>query len=669
MLLTFSAPYLSLKEFEQVEVADFSLITGLNGSGKTHLLQAIENGSIQVSIDGNAVPPNMIKRFDSTSLNAGDSAAADPTQIIRERSSWWSNYLSIFQNGWHFQVRQACDNDSIKHQHLSGEQFHEQWIYWLRNPEQVTTTCLREALCSWPAANINMQTQFKQFPTLWALLESRKEEEATEPLLKLEFERLASTAPVDVQPFKQRLSEVFALYSKIRDNNILSRHYQTPGSLSDDEFVIQYGIPPWDFLNQMLEAQQYDFRVTVPPIGNSDLPFVALLDHKVNKSQISFDSLSSGERILIALVMCVYSADSNAIRVEYPKVILFDEIDAFLHPSMIATMLQTIREVLINRHNLKVVLTTHSATTMALANDDEVHLMSKVSPRLTRCARNVALRSLSAGVPLLNVSVESRRPVYVESDLDVTRFEALTDAMKSHLVGHFDPVYLSTGFRLGANGTAGEGSDRVREVIKRLRSAGMTNAYGLCDGDNSVGKLPEGILSLGGSARYSIENFLLDPLLVAATIMLQSLDCVNLSEADMGLSKGGIMGGLETMNPQLLQSAADAVLRVVGAPSNQPGVTDPAPHKLVCGETLLLPGWFLREPGHQWYGRLSKSVPALHSLVKENTKNREHALMLAIIRLVVRKVPGLVSGDLLSTLNALRLSDPTSSSIHPDYAK
>lgn len=56
IILQQQAPYLSLNQLENYELNDFSIITGLNGSGKTHLLKAINEGAIKVeSIDQSGI--------------------------------------------------------------------------------------------------------------------------------------------------------------------------------------------------------------------------------------------------------------------------------------------------------------------------------------------------------------------------------------------------------------------------------------------------------------------------------------------------------------------------------------------------------------------------------------------------------------------------------------
>ncbi len=58
MKLTFAQRHLSIAAFPEIELPPLAIIVGINGSGKTHLLQAIDNGSVANSIAPRA-PNNM----------------------------------------------------------------------------------------------------------------------------------------------------------------------------------------------------------------------------------------------------------------------------------------------------------------------------------------------------------------------------------------------------------------------------------------------------------------------------------------------------------------------------------------------------------------------------------------------------------------------------------
>lgn len=48
MELKFKSEFQSIKLFNSTEMTDFSIITGINGSGKTNLLKALEKGNVQI---------------------------------------------------------------------------------------------------------------------------------------------------------------------------------------------------------------------------------------------------------------------------------------------------------------------------------------------------------------------------------------------------------------------------------------------------------------------------------------------------------------------------------------------------------------------------------------------------------------------------------------------
>ena len=60
MIIEFKSKHQSIKQFESTELSDFTILTGMNGSGKTHLLNALKNGNVQID----TVSPNETVFFD-----------------------------------------------------------------------------------------------------------------------------------------------------------------------------------------------------------------------------------------------------------------------------------------------------------------------------------------------------------------------------------------------------------------------------------------------------------------------------------------------------------------------------------------------------------------------------------------------------------------------------
>ena len=59
--LKFEQTHKSIKSIPQLRLPDFCVLTGPNGSGKTHLLEAINNGSVRVTIDDSLISPEQIR--------------------------------------------------------------------------------------------------------------------------------------------------------------------------------------------------------------------------------------------------------------------------------------------------------------------------------------------------------------------------------------------------------------------------------------------------------------------------------------------------------------------------------------------------------------------------------------------------------------------------------
>src|SRR5690349_19302432 len=93
--LNFSKAHRSILSFPPTSISDLSIITGVNGSGKSHFLEALKAGNIRV--DGVAANDNDIRLFNWTNLIPANSGVADPIQLLRARSEFIRNLISLFK--------------------------------------------------------------------------------------------------------------------------------------------------------------------------------------------------------------------------------------------------------------------------------------------------------------------------------------------------------------------------------------------------------------------------------------------------------------------------------------------------------------------------------------------------------------------------------------------
>ncbi len=103
----------------------------------------------------------------------------------------------------------------------------------------------------------------------------------------------------------------------------------------------------------------------------------------------------------MAFALSMFSAEDDLSLPHFPGLLFTDEVDAPLHPSMIRSLLRAIQKALVEKYGMCVILATHSATTIALAPPESLHVMTKHgTPRITRTTRDRALGLLTAGVLL-----------------------------------------------------------------------------------------------------------------------------------------------------------------------------------------------------------------------------------------------------------------------------
>ncbi|SHF97470.1 ATP-binding protein [Dysgonomonas macrotermitis] len=160
--------------------------------------------------------------------------------------------------------------------------------------------------------------------------------------------------------------------------------------------------PPWVVFYNILEKANFKYRAEYIPSENEEFPSpVNLIDKENGMSNVYFETLSSGEKTIMALIFVLYHSSSNG---KFPEVILFDEPDAHLHPSLTQLFLSVIEKVLVEEQKVKVMLTTHSPSTIALAPDDSIYRMDRTLGYPVKENKNTAIQSLSNG--LASVTIE-----------------------------------------------------------------------------------------------------------------------------------------------------------------------------------------------------------------------------------------------------------------------
>ena len=649
MKLTLINAYKSISSFPETELPDFVIITGVNGAGKSHLLEAINSGCIQIDSISSTNQTRPIRLFNWTNLVPNDNGAFASYQITQEQQRIWKELSSQIQ-GYRNYITEILQQfkrfdllrmDISKVITLSEDEF----IRTANNPNesrQVFKIIQNTLSCKEP----HLIPIVTPIDVNRLKLINQLQEKTGTSFIALEEREFYDSFPKSWPPidmFQQSFARLFLEYQLNFRNNRLKELANSDGDtcsfLSSEEFIEQYGKPPWTIVNSILETANLDFRINQPANYYEDRPYEPVLIDQIRGTHVKLGDLSSGERILMSFALCLYYAEDRHQLVDYPKVLLFDEIDAPLHPSMTQSLLHTIQEVLVNRHGIKVIMTTHSPSTVALAPEASVYAMYKTDiQRLQKTTKDKALAILTTGVPTLSIDYNNRRQVFVESQYDVQFYEIIYNKLKNDL------IYPEISLNFISSGVSGQGNcDQVEEVVNKLYKGGNRTVYGIIDWDKKNNG-NERVKVLGHGKRYSIENYILDPLLLGAFLIREKW----IERDEIGLNSNETYVDIAKLDNDRLQVVANFIVSKVKNFAPPTSEEKNISCEYVGGKVISLPSWFLQIQGHKLEEILKDIFPKLKGLQKTPSQ-----LKLEILRKVVDDIPTLIPKDLISLFNEI----------------
>ena len=654
MKLTFKSRYLSLQELPDTSLPTFTLVTGLNGAGKTHLLRAIESGAVGVDIAPD--PRTDIKYFDWTSLHPNELQTVTSASLYQQRDQvleWiqtsrrehdpaLSDLLARYsvqrkwaRNPWDIGRASPSQLEAI----INDEPTRDTFVAELRTLLKVTTN------------TINQHVNSQQNPALWAAVSGVAggiaNSGGTFPVLIREsdfHDKHVSLGTADI--FQQSLAQLFLAYFELQKLNRLNRMEiedgRTPPApyLPDEEFCTKHGLPPWDFVNRSLESAGLAFRID-HPIEWTTSRYVPTLAKVSSGVTMPFAALSSGEKVLMSFALCLYYSTDRRQIVTRPKLLLLDEIDAPLHPSMSRLLLNVITNTLVKDEGISVIMTTHSPSTAAVAPVGSLFTMKPEIPGLHAATRGQAVSLLTADIPVLAITFDGRRQVFVESALDAERYEKLFSNLRADIQHERSLVFVGVGSR-SKNGDRDAGCAQVTRIVNELTQAGNISVFGLLDWDTKNRPTPR-VHVVGYEERYSIENCLLDPLLVAALAIREDRAC----GTGLGLTENESYNDLASLSPDRLQQLADVVqLRVLNL-ADATRLGEKLRVTYLRGLVLELSKAYLHHHGHTLEDLVKAAFPHLRKY------HRSGDMLMRIIDPVVVEMRHLVPAALVSAMQGI----------------
>lgn len=535
--LTFRTFHKSITSLAETTLPELVVLTGRNGSGKTHLLEAIKSGNISSSLVADKNVDVLL--FDWNSIIPKDTGIYHSSQHQTQRSNWFQQIRNQQENtfrqiqaqaiSWGIPTELCSSLSSLKAITEAvlldkiGDETKAKAIYTQINQLLINSS---RNIYSKTQRNIGDEILKKAAPLVLN----------EDPKLFLEaseskFFNNSRFLWGEVDAFQQAFGRLFSTYRDlIHQNDRLEKYPSQENSdlkyLNEHEFIQEYGEAPWDFVNRILEVSCLDFRVVAPPLHevSSYEPRLKKISKEI---EMRFQDLSSGEKVLMSFALCLYNASDDRQQKHFPKLLLLDEIDAPLHPSMVLSLLKTIKKVLVDEKNVSVILTTHSPSTVALAHEDTLFEMNPDGPSIDKVSSSRALSILTEGVPTLSISFDGRKQVFVESKTDAFIYEKLYQCYKNTLDTEKSLTFIEVGRTDSSGGEHNSGCEQVKRIVNSLFENGNSSSFGLIDWDGER-EPTNRIHILSESIRNGIESLIFDPVLIATTIIKENLQyCID----------------------------------------------------------------------------------------------------------------------------------------------
>jgi predicted ATPase len=549
-----SGSYKSISELVWTNIPTFAVITGPNGSGKTHLLELIAR-KLGVNVVAEGMENARMGMSQPIAFDANLQISVDfkPQDVVFHRSRWLparsnaslESVISLAQSAW---AERDGANPDRKWEHL-----------W----STITEKTGKER------AQIEEHEFFDALPPNFILLS-------------------------DTQQLTPSIAELFVSYLHCADTKIRK-------GLSLEQAFKSLEPLPWHLLNQLFETTSLPYRVVTPslperaPFSNKQITYQLLLEDSKTGLPVPPAELSSGERVMFQMALWLFSFkqryEHNAPS-SSNRFLLLDEPDAHLHPALTKSFLDAIRSVFVEMHGIRVIMTTHSPSTVALTPESNLFVMTRDDPRIRPVkSKWQAVSQLTAG--LLTIGSDSKC-VFVEGSNDRKFYRALqllltnprdgtptVDSSRSIVF-----IDASKGHPGDGNGKPSGGSNNVAKWVNAIES---TQIAGIIDLDNgNVGTDRIHVIS-----RYNHENYLLDPLFLYS-VLLEKGNAPPIPNISLGRHDAQ---KLLTLDPSILQVVLDAILSdlkslLPNLPSQSASTSHPVEYH--NGPQLRMQEWFIK---------------------------------------------------------------------------
>lgn len=620
-------PFRAIGAFEVDNLPDFVVLTGENGTGKTQLLEYLYQTSTTQLKTGDLIPEpisdgpvNDIPEGEYITREDGVRVYMSPAELcIPDKPKANIAYRAV--QAPNVDVGVKFDHKAL---YMEGESIAQKHLFYKSRPlgmedvedETELTIAFQKALGLKRGVKISTDTILPNI--------SKTD---LDVIRKIEAEYPSNEFSKDAY--------YFVAFQKVPQTNVFTANLKF--------LYFQYwarqkaGLPtaiaPWEAFNQMGEMLNFKFELDEPKIAENK--FDVRLRDKDKKVFISTDTLSSGEKVIFSLFVAMYTARNSE---HLPDVIMFDEPDAFLHPSLCRTMIDVMQKVFIGQHGIKVIITTHSPTTVALVPESSLYRMT--NGIMQKSTKKDAILALTTGLNTISVYYENVKQIFVEAANDNRYYSFVTHyATQMQLLA--DDIQLKF---VNVGDDKNGGCSIVKGVVNDLTTANNKTVYGIVDWDgNRTGN--DRIFVLGEGKRYAIDNYIVDPLV----LILLCAEQPSFREK-IGLDKLDTQVSFSQKKPSEIQVLINKVIDVIKAhvPDEKMAEAEMMSYTIAGGDSYSIPKWFVHIKGHDLVDYVKNAFPFLHRYPTDKQ------LCNHVVNNIYAAYPTIIPMDVIETLRKIQ---------------
>ena len=635
MIIKFQGEHKSLKTFESENLDDFSVITGKNGCGKSQLIELIAlkaNNQLTALLNFDFVPN--ISKIQLEGIENSNLSALNNSNWKSKIDQYLNEFRGLGKNTK--LLAEAFIKNKIWLQHTDREPFFKSiTTITTSEVEELVTNTLKEIEPDWfktqktfkevadrlPQHNFFHENRRKAI--LVSIFVAKYRNKQIDALIDGDF----YLTPVpdyfldEPKLFGSQLEFVFYNYAKRRDQNQRlffekSTYNEENNSISDEEFIKTF-IPPWASINEILKQHKLQFQfkgIERKDFSNDANISFQLIKTTVGKD-IEFQHLSSGEKVIIGLIIKLFTSHYYSEKLEFPELIVLDEPDAHLHPEMSKLLIDVLLGTFVQKLGIKVIIVTHSPSTVALCPDNSIYqLKNEPITSLQKIEKNDALKLLTDFIPTLSIDYKNHKQVFVESPTDVKYYQTIFNKLNQERNFPFRLYFISNSY--------GKGScEQVTKIVADIRESGNTTVFGIIDWDLKNPSTTY-VKVHGLNKRYNVENYLYDP--------------IYLSILFMNLKAHGIykeLGVEETINQYSIGNEPNEFLQKISDwffskyyevhKISEEIISKLADVEYLNGKKIKMPIWFLEFQGHDYETKLKQVFTALNKYTGEGQLQQE----------------------------------------------